>query len=44
VKLQVCLRKMGIALAELISYIEEKRQDEDVKVFKLVDLAKLYIH
>ena len=32
----------GVALAELISYIEEKRQDEDVKVFKLADLTKLY--
>ena len=32
----------GIALAELISYIEEKRQDEDVKVFRLADLTKLY--
>ena len=32
----------GVALAELISYIEEKRQGEDVKVFKLADLTKLY--
>ncbi|XP_072047118.1 uncharacterized protein [Amphiura filiformis] len=32
----------GVALAELISYIEEKRQDEDIKVFKLADLTKLY--
>ena len=32
----------GVALAELISYIEEKRQDDGVKVFKLADLTKLY--
>ena len=32
----------GIALAELISYIEERRQDEDIKVFRLADLTKLY--
>ena len=30
-----------IALAELISYTEETRQDEDVKVFRLADLVKL---
>ena len=36
---QIC---KGIALAELISYIEEKRQDEDVKVFRFADLVKLY--
>ena len=35
---QIC---KGIALAEMISYIEEKRQDEDVKVFRLADLVKL---
>ena len=37
---QIC---KGIAWTELISYIEEKRQDEDVKVFRLADLVKLYI-
>ena len=31
----------GIALAGLISYIEEKKQDEDVKLFRLADLVKL---
>lgn len=31
----------GIALAELISYIEDSRQ-EDIKVFRLADLTKLY--
>ena len=36
---QIC---KGIALAELISYTEEKRQDEDVKVFRLADLVNLY--
>ena len=35
---QIC---KGIALAELISYIEEKRQDGDVKVFRLANLVKL---
>ena len=29
-------------MAELISYIEEKRQDKDMKVFRLADLVKLY--
>ena len=33
----------GIALAELVSYIEEARMDSDVApVFKLIDLATLY--
>ena len=32
----------GTALAELISYIEERRQDEGIMVFKPVDLTKLY--
>ncbi len=33
----------GIALAELLAYIEEARTDEDVApVFKLADLARLY--
>lgn len=32
----------GIALAELITYIEESRCEDDVKVFKLADLIKLY--
>ena len=33
----------GIALAELIAYIDECRTDDDVApVFKLADLAKLY--
>ena len=32
----------GIALAELISYIEEQRQDEGIKVFRLADLTALY--
>ena len=33
----------GIALAELVSYIEESRMDSDVApVFKLIDLATLY--
>ena len=33
----------GIALAELLAYIEQARMDEDVApVFKLADLAKLY--
>lgn len=32
----------GIALTEVISYIEKKRQDEDVKLFRLADLVKLY--
>ena len=34
----------GIALAELVSYIEEARMDSDVApVFKLIDLATLYM-
>ena len=36
---QIC---KGIALVELISYNEEKRQNEGVKVFRLADLVKLY--
>ncbi len=33
----------GIALAELLAYIDEARMDEDVApVFKLSDLVKLY--
>ncbi|KAG1712127.1 hypothetical protein GQR58_002434 [Nymphon striatum] len=32
----------GIALAELIFYIEERREEGKVKVFKLADLTKLY--
>ena len=33
----------GIALAELIAYIEDARTDsEHVSVFKLVDLVKMY--
>jgi hypothetical protein len=32
----------GIALAELISYIQESRQYDDIKVFRLADLVKLY--
>ena len=33
----------GIALAELLAYIDEERMDEDVApVFKLSDLVKLY--
>ena len=29
-------------LAELISYLEEAREEEDITIFKLSDLAKLY--
>ncbi|KAI8503415.1 hypothetical protein Bbelb_192360 [Branchiostoma belcheri] len=32
----------GLALAELISYIEERRHDDGVKVFRLADLVQLY--
>ena len=38
-KVQTC---KGIALAELISYIEETREESEESVFKLADLAKLY--
>eukprot|EP00058_Branchiostoma_floridae_P011619 XP_002597107.1 hypothetical protein BRAFLDRAFT_76362 [Branchiostoma floridae] len=32
----------GIALAELLTYIEERRRDDDIKVFRLADLVHLY--
>ena len=31
-----------IALAELLAYIDEARKDENITVFKLADLCKLY--
>ena len=31
-----------IALAELLAYIDESRKDDDIRVFKLADLSKLY--
>ena len=32
----------AIALAELLAYIDEARKDENITVFKLADLCKLY--
>ena len=32
----------AIALAELLAYIDEARKDENITVFKLTDLCKLY--
>ena len=32
----------AIALAELLAYIDEARKDENITVFKLEDLCKLY--
>ena len=32
----------SIALAELLAYIDESRKDDDIRVFKLADVCKLY--
>ena len=32
----------SIALAELLAYIDESRKEDDIRVFKLADLCKLY--
>ena len=36
-------RAEGIALAELVSFIESERNDKLAPVFKLFELVKLYI-
>ena len=32
----------SMVLAELLAYIDESRKDDDIRVFKLADLCKLY--